>query len=241
MKKFLAIFLILSVVVLTASLAFSQQKINLTGTWKGATTANGDDFEIPLTFTLVLDQKTTKLTGKLKDDWGYVNCSITDCKIKDDVLTFKAIAQSTDGDIDIEFELNVQRDTLDGEWIGHEGTYGSWKAVREKAAEINLTGSWAGSVYAQEIEDLLTGEFKQENEKITGTLNTESGSLNNAVIKNGKMVNGKLYMETILTTPGGEETLIIKGTVKGKSISGDWQIPSSGETGTWKLSKKVKN
>ncbi len=104
--------------------------------------------------------------------------------------------------------------------------------------KINLTGTWAGLAYTPDGEDSFTAEFKQVKDIITGTMSTASGSLNNSQIKNGKLQNGKLYLETVVFTPEGEEKVIIKGTVKGKNVSGSWEIPNSAESGTWKMAKK---
>lgn len=238
MKRFLSPLLILSILISATCFAYSQDKINLTGTWQGPTTANGPDFEIPLVLTVVLKQSDGKITGKLYDDAGYVDGPITKVKVKNNVFTFEAVAQTPDGDIGLKFELNMKKDTLDGKWDGNDGTYGNWKALRKKAEKINLTGTWAGLAYTPDGEDSITADFKQVNDKITGTMSTASGSLNNSPIKNGKLQNGKLYLETVVFTPEGEETAIIKGTVKGKNVSGTWEIPSSGDSGTWKMAKK---
>ena len=117
--------------LLISGIVFSQERIDLNGTWKGETYVEGGP-EIYLLLTLVLEYKDNEITGKLNDDMGYISSEITEGKLESEVFTFKAIAQAPEGDISLSFKVTVTGDTMEGEWESEEGYYGSWTATREK-------------------------------------------------------------------------------------------------------------
>lgn len=130
MRRILAISLALSLLFLSAlPLAFSQEKVVLTGTWSGSTYVEGPG--IDLVFTLVLEHKDDTITGKLNDDMGYIDSEITEAKLENNVFTFNAVAQTPDGDIPMSFKMTVTGDKMEGEWEAG-GLTGSWTPERKK-------------------------------------------------------------------------------------------------------------
>ena len=129
MKKNTAILLSLSLLFFLCS-AFSWAGVNLSGTWVGLTTAVGPD--IDLTLTLTLEHKGDVITGKLVDDFGYINSEIADVVLKDDIFTFKVVADTPDGPVGLEFEMAVTENKIEGEWSAEDGVYGSWTATKKK-------------------------------------------------------------------------------------------------------------
>jgi len=130
MRGILSMILVLSL-LLISSIVFSQERIDLNGTWKGETYVEGGP-DIYLMLTLVLEQKDNKIAGRLNDDMGYIDSEITEGELESNVFTFKAVAQSPEGDITTSFKVTVTGDIMEGEWDTEEGYYGSWTATREK-------------------------------------------------------------------------------------------------------------
>lgn len=129
MKNWTLILLVFSL-LFSAGAAFSQSKLDLTGTWEGSTYAEGPGFE--LTFTLVLEHKNDTISGKLNDDQGYIDCELTEVKLTDDVLTFEAVAGTPDGNLPMTFTMTCSNDELKGKWEAGMEAYGDWTAVRKQ-------------------------------------------------------------------------------------------------------------
>lgn len=110
---------------------------------------------------------------------------------------------------------------------------------QEKVVKIDLTGTWAGPAYTPDGEDIITCVIKHEGKKITGTVTDELGYINDAPINSASLSEDKLYMETTVSTPDGDFTLVMKGTIKGDTLEGEWEIPDTGDYGEWKAEKKV--
>ena len=236
MKKVLPIIMIFFILILSTSLAFSQKKSDLTGTWKGSTFVNGP--EIDLVLTLVLEQKADVITGKLNDDLGYINSPITEVKLKNNVLTFKSIAQTPDGDVEMTFEMAVTKETLDGTWKAGDEAYGDWTAKKVKEVKVSLTGTWVGPAETPDGEDLITFVLTLTGNKVSGTLSDEFGFFNKTPIKNGKFEKNKISFESIVSTPDGELNVVMEGTVTGNTMKGIWELVETGETGSWSAKKK---
>jgi hypothetical protein len=235
MKKFLSVVFIFCILVLSFNLVLAQ-KVDLNGTWQGATFAAGP--EIDLMFTLVIEQKGSKITGKLKDDLGFINSPITEAKLVENNLTFKSIAQTPDGDYDMIFKMNVKNNVLDGSWTAGDGANGDWTAKKVVAKAVKLTGTWVGPADTPDGADDVTCKLKLEGTKVTGTLNDVFGYFTNSPIKEGKYENNKISFKSVVVTPDGNMNVIMKGTVKGNKITGYWELVESGETGNWKATKK---
>jgi len=109
-------------------IAYSQEKLDLTGTWEGSTFAEGAGFA--LVFTLVLEHKDDAITGKLSDDMGYIDSEITEVKLEGDVLTFEAIAMAPDGNLTMLFTLKCSDEELKGEWDAEGEAFGEWTATK---------------------------------------------------------------------------------------------------------------
>jgi len=125
-------YLILLVVILIAISipVFAQEKMNLTGTWMGETLAEGPDIDIIL--TLVIEHKNDGISGQLKDDMGFIDSEITDAKLDKNILTFKSLAQTPDGDVGMTFKLTVTGNEMKGDWEAEDGVFGSWTAKRQE-------------------------------------------------------------------------------------------------------------
>lgn len=65
---------------LVANPSFAEENIELTGTWEGIIYLS--EFDIDMEITLVLEEKNGMVTGRVTDDWGYLDCDITDPVLK---------------------------------------------------------------------------------------------------------------------------------------------------------------
>lgn len=236
MKRPLLLLSTVFILFLLASPALTQEKIDLTGKWKGPTVAQGPDIEIML--TLILNHKDNAITGKLTDDQGYINCDITGVKLAKDVLTFKAIANTPDGNLGMGFQMTVKGDEMKGKWEAEDGVTGSWTTNRVKVEKVDLTGTWVGPAETPDGSDQITCVLEHKDGKITGTLTDEMGYLSSAPITSAKLTGDNVYLETTVSTPDGSMKLVLRGSLKGNTITGNWELPDTGETGPWKIVKK---
>jgi len=130
MRRNGSILLVLSL-LFAIGIAFSQAKLDLTGTWEGSTYVEGPGFE--MFFIMVLEHKNDTITGKLNDDMGYIDCDITEVKLTDGVLTFEAVANSPEGEISMSFTMECSNSELKGEWDAGGGeVYGEWTAGKKR-------------------------------------------------------------------------------------------------------------
>ena len=131
MRKFLTTSIALSLLFLFISpLAFSQEKVDLNGTWEGPITVEEAGIEIGL--TLVLEHKDDTITGKLTGDMGYIDCEIEEAKLENNIFTFDAIAMTPDSEIPMSFTMTVTGDKMEGEWDAAGMAFGSWAPERKK-------------------------------------------------------------------------------------------------------------
>ena len=110
---------------------------------------------------------------------------------------------------------------------------------QEKVKKINLTGKWVGPAMTPDGEDIITCVIKHEGKKITGTISDELGFLIDAPIDSASLSENKLYLETTVSTPDGDFILIMKGTLEGDTLEGEWESPDTGDYGDWQAEKKV--
>ena len=130
MRKFLSISLALSLLFIS-TLAFSQEKVDLNGTWEGPIYVEEAGIELGL--TLFLEHKDDTITGKLNDTEGYIDCEITEAKLENNLFSFSAVAMTPDGgEIPMSFQMTVTGDKMEGEWDAGGMAYGTWAPERKK-------------------------------------------------------------------------------------------------------------
>ncbi|MGD2294428.1 MAG: hypothetical protein PVF22_01155 [Candidatus Aminicenantes bacterium] len=127
MKNKMLIFLVLSAFV-ASGVSFASQKLNISGTWEGPTLVEGAGIELIL--TLVVEQKSSEIQGKINDDQGFIDCEIKDPKLEGNTFTFVAVAVTPDGDYEMFFEVTIEGNTMTGSWET-EGIYGEWTAEKK--------------------------------------------------------------------------------------------------------------
>jgi hypothetical protein len=87
---------------------------------------------IELQLTLTLEKKDGRLTGRLEDDMGYIDCEIADALLEDTALTFTAVAQTPDGSFDMTFDMRIDGETMTGTWEIPGMAAGDWTAEKQK-------------------------------------------------------------------------------------------------------------
>jgi len=112
-------------------------------------------------------------------------------------------------------------------------------AVAQKKVKVkDLAGKWVGPAYTPDGEDIITCTIEVKKGKITGTIFDELGFLNDSAIDSASVEDGNIYLETTVSTPDGDFTLVMKGAVKKDTIKGSWEIPATGDYGDWEAEKK---
>ena len=149
MKNIICCFMsVVLLLIFPASAA--QEKIGLTGIWEGVIYIVDKDIEMEL--TLVLTEKDGTLSGKITDDWGFLNCDIKEPKRENNVLTFKALVETSSDDHQMSFQMKISNTKMEGQWESL-GSFGSRSALRKnedyeknkKGFEIkDITGIWEG-------------------------------------------------------------------------------------------------
>lgn len=105
MRKFLSLATLLLFFTLFPNPAGAQEKINLTGIWEG--TIYIADIDIDMELTLVLTERNGTISGRITDDWGYINCDITEPNRENNVLTFKALVETPSDDHQMSFKMII--------------------------------------------------------------------------------------------------------------------------------------
>jgi hypothetical protein len=129
MKKIITIFVVTTVLVLT-TLLFGVETVDLTGTWVGTSLVEEADME--LTFSLILEQTGSTVTGHMKDDMGYIDSNITEAALDGVTLTFLVTAMTPDGELEMAFDVQVEGGKMDGAWEIEGMASGEWSAEKQK-------------------------------------------------------------------------------------------------------------
>jgi hypothetical protein len=150
MKKFLSPLLFLVIFILGSISAISQEKIDLTGMWEGTIYIAGIDIEMEL--TLVLKEENGILSGKITDDWGYIDCDLMEPKRNDNTLTFKAMVETSTDEHQMIFIMTITKNKMKGRWESL-GSYGNFSFIKKKEGENkiwkefkieDIVGVWKG-------------------------------------------------------------------------------------------------
>jgi hypothetical protein len=84
------------------------------------------------------------------------------------------------------------------------------------ALASDISGNWTGTLQAGDNPVALTFEFKQDGEKLTGTVTGPGGPL---ALNDGKVTGDKIsfYMQTDMN--GSPTKFMTEGTIKGEEIT----------------------
>jgi opacity protein-like surface antigen len=85
------------------------------------------------------------------------------------------------------------------------------------ALAADITGNWSGSMSMGDNQIPLSYTFKQDGEKLTGTVTGPQGDP--LPLNNGKIQDDKLSFNVKVEGPNGSFTIQNEGTVKGEEIT----------------------
>lgn len=246
MRKVLLLAMVLMFTLVSIP-AFSQENTNLSGTWEG--TIYIADIDIEMELTLVLEEKNGTLSGKMTDDWGFINCAIKEPKHENNVLTFKALVETASDDHEMAFRMTAAKTKMEGQWESL-GTYGSWTAVKQNEDEEKSTkgfnlkdmvGTWEGPAAFKTSpgsKRILTLVLVEKDEKLHGTFSDEAGT-NYTKVEITNFDKDNFIFVVTFQGPGGEYTMDMNMTQKAASLmKGKFKIPKMNREGIWKAEKK---
>lgn len=85
------------------------------------------------------------------------------------------------------------------------------------AVAADITGNWTGSMSMGDNQFTLTYNFKQDGEKLTGTVTGPQG--NPLTLNDGKVQGDKLTFFISFEGPNGTMKIVNEGTIKGEEIT----------------------
>ena len=85
------------------------------------------------------------------------------------------------------------------------------------AVASDITGNWTGSMSMGDNQFTLTYNFKQDGEKLTGTVTGPQGDP--LTLNEGKIQGDKLSFHVLIEGPNGSFKIENEGTIKGEEIT----------------------
>ncbi|MBN1271466.1 MAG: hypothetical protein JXB26_04275 [Candidatus Aminicenantes bacterium] len=238
----------LLLVFLTANPCLSEENINVTGTWEGTITLSGLDINMEIVLELV--ENNGAVTGHISDDWGYLNCDITDPVLKDNILTFKAMVESSQSDHQMAFRMTVAGDKMTGQWESL-GSFGEWSLVRKDESEEksrtalkieDIQGVWAGpAAYKSNpgSKNILTLALEEKKGKLFGTFSDQMDTNYLPVLVKSFRENN-LVLEIKFVWKDETYTMDMDINIKDRThMRGKFRIEKMGRTGIWTAEKKM--
>ncbi len=248
MKKVLSTAILVLFLTLVPNPVGSKEKIDLTGIWEG--TIYIADIDIDMELTLVLTEKDGTISGKISDDWGYINFDITEPKRENDVLTFKALVETSSDDHQMSFKMIISKAKMEGRWESL-GSFGSWTALRKneddeknkKGFKIkDITGTWEGPAafkISPGSKRILTLVLEEKDGTLSGTFSDEAGT-NYTQVAITNFSKNNLILDISFQSGDREFKMNANMTLKDAShMKGKFQIPEMKREGIWKAEKKV--
>jgi hypothetical protein len=248
MRPFLAAFMSLLFLSLAANPCFAAENIELTGTWEGVIYLSNLDIDMEI--ILVLVKKNGIVTGRISDDWGYLDCDITDPVLKQNILTFKVMVETSHSDHQMAFRMMVSGDKMTGQWESL-GSFGDWSLVKQKEGEKknrkefkieDIVGVWKGpAAYKRSpgSKNVLTLVLEEREGKLAGTFSDQFGT-NYGQVKIKNLEGNSLVLEITFSTGNENYVLDIDVALKDQShMRGKFRIEKMGRTGIWTAEKQA--
>lgn len=232
---------------LVFQVGFSEDHVDPAGTWEGTIYLAGIDIDMEI--ALVLTENEGILTGHITDDWGYLDCDITDPVLKDTVLTFKAMVETAQDDHQMAFRMNIAGDKMTGQWESL-GSYGEWTLTRKKDGETgkekifeieDILGTWKGpAAYKSDpgSKNNLTLVLEEREGRLAGTFSDQFGT-DYAQVHIKKFQDNTLTLEITFLWSGDNIVMDIDAAIKDDShLRGKFKIDKMGRTGIWTAEKQ---
>ncbi len=107
------------------------------------------------------------------------------------------------------------------------------KEQPKEAQAVNVTGTWDMSVETQQGTISVTCTFKQEEEKLTGTLASQMGE----TALEGSVKGNDIVFAIVFNMQGQDMTITYVGKIDGDAMSGSMEMGNFG-TSTWTAQKR---
>lgn len=240
--------LILLLLSVLANPCFAEENTELTGTWEGVIYLSGLDINMEI--VLVLVEKNGTVTGHISDDWGYLDCDITNPVLKQNILTFDAMVETSQDDHQMAFRMMIAEDKMKGQWESL-GSFGDWSLVKKKEGEDNnrkvyqiedIVGVWKGpAAYKSNprSKNVLTLVLEEREGKLCGTFSDQMGT-DYKQIEIKSFQENKLVLEIAFTWKDETYVMDIDVDVKdGSHMRGKFEIEKMGRTGIWTAEKQL--
>ncbi len=232
---------------LAYGLCFPEDDIALTGKWEGTIYLSGIDIDMEI--ILVLAEENGKVTGKISDDWGYLDCDIEDPVLEQNVLTFKAMVESSQNDHQMVFRMVVEGGRMAGQWESL-GSFGDWSLVKikeggeqdRKTFEIeDVVGVWKGpAAYKSNpgSKNVLTLGLEKLDGELAASFSDQFGNEYNRVHVKSFQQN-RLVLEIEFTWKNDIYVMDVDAVIKDDShLRGRFSIEKMGRTGIWTAEKQ---
>jgi hypothetical protein len=248
MKKVLSSATLLLFFTLVPNPVASQEKVNLTGIWEGSIYIA--DIDIDMELMLVLTERDGIISGRITDDWGYLNCDITEPNRENNVLTFKALVETSSDNHQMSFKMIISKAKMEGQWESL-GSFGSWTAQRKNEDDEknklgfkikDILGIWEGPAAFKSSpgsKRILTLVLEEKDGTLSGTFSDETGTKYTQVVITNFHKNN-LILDIFFQNGDREFEMNANMTLKDAShMKGKFKIPEMKREGIWKAEKKV--
>ncbi len=247
MKPFLSASVILAFLFFLVHPCFLAESIGLTGVWEGTIYLSGIDIDMEI--VLVLAEENGTVTGHISDDWGYLDCDITDPELKQNILTFKAMAETSQNDHQMIFRMTVAGDKMTGQWESL-GSFGEWSLIKKKEGENknrkefktkDIVGVWEGPA-AYKInpgsKNILTLGLEEKGGEFFATFSDQLET-NYERVKIKSFQENNLLLEIIFSFKNENYVMDMDIDMKDDShMRGKFKIEKMGRTGIWTAERK---
>ncbi len=248
MKLMLSVFMSLFLVFLTPKPCLAEDTAEISGTWEGIIYLS--ELDIDMEIILVLAEDSGQVSGRISDDWGYLDCDITDAALRRNILTFKAMVETAQNDHQMVFQLKVDGDQMTGQWESL-GSFGDWSLSKKKEGEDNgrkeykiedILGVWEGpAAYKSNpgSKNVLTLILEKKGGELHGTFSDQFGTnYSNVIVKSFQ--EGNLVLVTEFIFKNERYVMDVDIALKDKShMRGKFKIEKMGRTGIWTAEKKA--
>lgn len=248
MKPFLSASVILAFLFFLVHPCFSAESIGLNGVWEGTIYLSGIDIDMEI--VLVLAEENGTVTGHISDDWGYLDCDITDPELKQNILTFKAMAVTSQNDHQMIFRMTLAGDEMTGQWESL-GSFGEWSLVKKKEGENknreefkkgDIVGVWEGpAAYKRNpgSKNILTLGLEEKKGELFATFSDQFGT-NYEKVKVKSFQENNLLLEIIFSFKNEDYVMAMDIDIKDDlHMRGKFTIEKMGRTGIWTAEKKT--
>ncbi len=106
--------------------------------------------------------------------------------------------------------------------------------LQAHAGQVDVGGAWELVLETRHGEMTLTVKFTQDGDKLKVSM---TGPRGRETTGEGSVQNTAIQWTVVRNTPNGQRTVVYRGTVEGRTMSGQADV-SGGDSAPWKAVKK---